>query len=107
MKIKLITIFLLGVSAVALVGYISYQGLSKIMTSLEMAIRPDNRKEHFNQLIYALSEAENGVRVYTITQDAGYLESFYNAVSEADRQMEILYNYAEKDAVLAAHLDTI
>lgn len=107
MKIKLITIFLLGVSAVALVGYISYQGLSKIMTSLEMAIRPDNRKEHFNQLIYALSEAENGVRVYTITQDAGYLESFYNAVSEADRQMEILYAYAEKDAVLADHLDTI
>lgn len=98
---------MLAISAVVLVGYISYGGLSKLMVSLESTTKPDYRKDHFNELIYSLSQAENSIRVYTITRESQYLAPFYSAINDVDYQMEILYKYAENDPVLAFHLDTI
>ena len=107
MRIKLILILFLAVSAVAAVGYVSYMGLANLMTTLEQTVQPDYREEELHTLLYHISEAENSVRIYTITRESRYLRPYYSNIRHADTLIQNLQKKSKKDLYLVHHFDTI
>jgi len=107
LRVKLIVILFLAISAVALVGYVSYIGLNNLMTTLEETVQPDYREEQLQRLLYQISEAENSIRIYTITRESQYLNSYYSNVGKADTLIQSLIEGSTHDTYMAHHLDTI
>jgi len=107
MRLKLITFYLLIVSALALVGYISYTGLNNLMITLREATQPDEREAQFEQILDFIKESENNIRMYTITQDKRYRMRHNQALSELQEHIIFLYTEYEQDTVLIKYLDKI
>jgi signal transduction histidine kinase/CheY-like chemotaxis protein/HPt (histidine-containing phosphotransfer) domain-containing protein len=107
MRLKLITFYLLIVSALALVGYISYTGLNNLMTTLHEAVQPDERTEKFEQIRNYITESENNIRMYTITQDISYLIPYNQSIEELQDHIIWLYSEYANDTVLISNLNRI
>lgn len=107
MRLKLITVYLLVVSALALVGYISYQGLTQLMNTLQSALQPDERHEKFEQILTLITEAENNIRMFTITEDDAYLEPYDHTLNNLESHIIELYEESEGDTVIMTSLDSI
>lgn len=107
MRLKLITFYLLIVSALALVGYISYTGLNNLMITLREAVQPDERTVKFEKILDYISETENNVRNYTITQEKKYLDRYSQTVKELEDHIRSLYKEYEDDTVLYNYADRI
>jgi signal transduction histidine kinase/CheY-like chemotaxis protein/CHASE3 domain sensor protein len=107
MRIKLISIFIVTLGAVVLVGYVSFKGLTRLMITLEETVLPDYREDDIETLLYHISEAENNVRIYTITHENRYLRPFYDNLEKADSLIQYLREGSESDLYLSQHLDTI
>lgn len=107
MRLKLFTAFLLAISALALVGYISYEGLNHLMTTLIATSKPDQRVEEFRKLNHLIAEAENSVRIFTITKDRSYLNEFYKTSETIETHLETLNAIAKKDQFLVKEIDSI
>jgi hypothetical protein len=107
MRLTLITFYLLIVSALALVGYISYTGLNNLMITLRETTRPDKREEQFEQILDFIQESENNIRMYTITQDKRYRMQHNLALQELQEHFISLYSEIEQDTVLIKYLDKI
>jgi len=107
MRLKLITVYLLIVSALALVGYISFTGLNNLMITLREAIQPDERKERFDQILDYITEAENNIRMLTITQDRRYERPYNESIDELENHIQQLYKENAGDSTLLVYLDRI
>ncbi|GEM_PF-1971940 len=107
MKVKLITILVLAICAVGLVGYISYIGLSNLMTTIEETVTPDHREEDLQEMLFHISEAENSIRIYTITREKNYLHSFYSNIEETENILTELNELSNDDEFFSLHLDSI
>jgi len=107
MKIKLFAILILSISAVALVGYISFIGLSRLMHTLEETVQPDFREKDLQSLLYHLSESENSIRIFAITEENRYLTPYYQNLKEGQNILSELQNKSSKNVFLLHHLDTI
>lgn len=107
MRLKLITFYLLIVSALALVGYISYTGLNNLMITLHEAIQPDERTKKFEIILDYLSETESNIRNYTITQEKKYESRYDDAVLKLENHMNFLYDEYENDTILYNYVDRI
>ncbi len=107
MKLKLIAILLLALSAILMVGFVSYFGLSNLMATIEATVKPDYREEKLQDLLYHLSEAENGVRIYTITRDPQYLRSFFSNNLQADSIIQYLRVNSIDNPYLFSAFDSI
>ncbi|MDZ7604586.1 MAG: ATP-binding protein [Cyclobacteriaceae bacterium] len=107
MRIKLIIILVLAISAVSFVGYVSYHGLSSLMSTIEEAIEPDAREEEIEALLFRISEAENNLRIYTITRETKYLYPYYRNLAKADSTVQFLLERSENESYVLQCLDTI
>jgi len=106
-RIKLIIILVLAIGAVFFVGYVSYQGLSSLMSTIEEAIEPDAREEKIEALLFRISEAENNLRIYTITRETKYLSPYYRNLEKADSLVQILYRNSKNEPFVMQCLDTV
>ena len=107
MKFKVIIIFLLAISTVSLVGYISYVALSKLMVTLQTAVQPDHREQELKALLYHISETENIVRIFTITRETKYLNSYRATVEKSNDVLEQLLQKSADNLFILQHLDTV
>ena len=107
MKIKVIIIFLLAVGTVVLVGYISYTALSRLMVTLESTVQPDRREQQLKTLLYHISESENAVRIFTITRESRYLNSYRETVKKSNKVLVDILQKSVGDTYTLQHLDTV
>jgi len=107
MKIKVIIIFLLALGTVGFVGYISYVALSRLMVTLESTVQPDRREQQLKTLLYHISESENAVRIFTITRETRYLNSYRETVKESNEVLDDIFQKSAGDTYTLQHLDTV
>ncbi len=107
MKLKLVAVLFLAITAIISVGYISYLGLTNLMTTLEETVKPDYREEKLQKLLYHISEAENGIRIYTITREYKYLHSYFDNNKKTDTLIQSLKANSLSDLYLIHSFDTI
>ena len=76
-------------------GYLTYLNLSSIVNTLKDESSPDLRLLNLKELSSDLSEADNSVRLYLVTNEDDYLQPFYKLMETADERMKRLYYYNE------------
>jgi signal transduction histidine kinase/FixJ family two-component response regulator/CHASE3 domain sensor protein len=107
LRIKLVIMLVLAISAVLIVGYISYHGLRSLMATIEENLEPDSREADLESLLHQISEAESNLRIYAITEESRYLRPYYEHVEKADSLLQVLQNKSINELSITRHLDTI
>ena len=90
-----------------MVGYISHQGLSGIMNTLQETVQPDYREKDIQSLLYHISDSENSVRIFTIIRESKYLDSYHLSVEKSKNAVVELKEKSNQDPYLLHQLDTI
>jgi signal transduction histidine kinase/DNA-binding response OmpR family regulator/CHASE3 domain sensor protein len=78
-----------------------------MMSTIEEAIEPDAREEEIEALLFRISEAENNLRIYTLTRETKYLAPYYRNLSKADSLVQILYEKSINESFVMQCLDTV
>ena len=88
-------------------GLISYQRLSGIIGSIDSDLRPDRRLLISKEILTDISDAENAVKTYSITQEEAYLEAFYVSVNHTGSLLYRLRNIGKADDSLLSNVDSL
>ncbi len=102
-------IFLLAVVIILVIvmGGVAYRNMTGIIDSVDAELRPDDRLVVMKEMMTDLTEAENAVKSFTLTQDSDYLVEFYSAVDRTGERIIYLQNLHYHDSALNAEIDTI
>jgi len=100
---------LLGVSILIIVGigYLAYNSLNRIVTSVREEARPDLRLLKVKELLSDLDEARNSVSAYSITNDTAYLRPYYRAISSVDGKLSEVRKLPGGDSIGSILIDSI
>ena len=75
-RIKVITGYLVLLIAIVSAGLIGHSSYKRLMNSVSQLSKPDAEISRMNHLLTDLSEAENHIRVYSLTKKSQYLGLF-------------------------------
>lgn len=106
-KTKVVIVFLLATIAVGGVGWVAYNSLNRLLEAFYIESQPDEKLKTLETILDGLTSAENSVRAFTITQDATYLNPYYNTISDIDLKVEKLQALSLGDSVQLKQIDTI
>jgi serine phosphatase RsbU (regulator of sigma subunit)/CHASE3 domain sensor protein len=71
-------------------GFFVYRNLSDIVNDIVEEARPDETVILMKEMLYDISDAENSVKSYSLTNEAPYLERFNNKVQGLDKKIDRL-----------------
>lgn len=108
-KRQFIGIVALILILVGIIGVSTYQQLSKVLIVITDSSKPDEQANITKRLLFDLSQAENYVKTYTLTNDSLYLDQYTNVsikigttLSEIDTSQLFTKNSAiEFDSMIA------
>ena len=89
-KTKIFAGFILGLMAIAFIGYEVQSQLSNLSSSFHQKNDHQNNIVAFNKILGRISEAESSVRSFSITNNLSDLEKFRNSRIYIDRQLAAL-----------------
>lgn len=92
---------------VSAAGYLAYNSLSSIVSSIRVKSRPDMRLMLIRDLTSGLDKAENSVRLYRLTQNKSDIKPYYKVIDGIDEKIDSLRSASVKDTQLLARIDTI
>ncbi len=91
LEIKIAFLEVVTVLIVLAAGYFSYRSLTYMADTLHSGLRPDANLLHLKEIRSNLAEAENSVRLFTLTHDEKFLEPYKSQVSSIDNELDLLY----------------
>ena len=95
---------------VTLSGIFVYKSLSNIVNEITEEARPDESVILMKEMIYDISDAENSVKSYGLTNDATYLENFNNknlSIQEKLAQLRLITELKDETKNNVDTLDTL
>ncbi len=95
---KITLLILIIVAAIIATGYLSYKNLSHIVYSIHREARPDYKLMRIKQITSDLSDADNSVRLYSLTREPKYLRPYNKIISSADKGIEELLKLQGNDS---------
>jgi signal transduction histidine kinase/HPt (histidine-containing phosphotransfer) domain-containing protein/FixJ family two-component response regulator len=107
LQYKIGFLLLIAVSIVILIGYVSYQSLSSIVSSIHVDAQPDYTLIRLKEISIELEKAENSIRLYTLSKDEKYLNPYYKAIFRIDEKINLLKNNNPNDSALLNGIDSI
>ena len=106
-KLKLAVIYFLIIGALVTAGYVSYNGLTHLMTTLRAAVQPDERAQEFKDLLNFMHSGENNMRLYNITHINDYLIAHHQTNDHINTLLQNLIEECRDDSVISIDLDSI
>jgi len=92
---------------VTLSGIFVYKSLSNIVNEITEEARPDESVILMKEMIYDISDAENSVKSYGLTNDATYLENFNNKNQSIQEKLLRLRLLTEMKQETKNNVDTL
>ncbi|MRT92450.1 ATP-binding protein [Ancylomarina sp. 16SWW S1-10-2] len=89
-KFKVIAGYLILLIAIVSSGFIGYTSYERLMDSVSQISKPDAEISQMNHLLTDLSEAENHIRVYSLTKKEQYLDLFGEKVKSIKNELDSL-----------------
>ena len=89
-RFKVIAGYLILLIAIVSSGFIGYASYERLMESISQLSRPDAEISRMNHLLTDLSEAENHIRVYSLTKKNQYLNLFGEKVKSIKNELDSL-----------------
>ena len=90
LQINLLTIFAIAVIAVVAAGYFVRQSSREVNKALASLSKPDDDQLRLRFLLAYLSEAENNLRIYALTQDQEYFNIYNYLIEEVENSLDTL-----------------
>lgn len=94
---KVLILLLVVLVGVITSAYFVYTSLSEIVTDLTEEARPDESLLQMKEMLYHLSDAENNIKSYALTQDVNYLNAYYENYTEANASIDSLRNLTDAE----------
>jgi len=104
---KIGLLMILAVALLSAAGYLSYQNLSSIVTSLQVDLKPDPRLSTIREISMDLEKAQNSIRIYTSTNNSADLRPYYSIISTIDNKVGKLRTECLNDSLVLQQTDTI
>ncbi|MBK8926270.1 MAG: SpoIIE family protein phosphatase [Crocinitomicaceae bacterium] len=104
---KVLILLLVVLVGVITSAYFVYTSLSEIVTDLTEEARPDESLLQMKEMLYHLSDAENNIKSYALTQDVNYLNAYYENYTEANASIDSLRNLTVSEKNPAHDIDTL
>ena len=95
------------VLAVVFSGYLVYQSLSQIVGSIDREARPDFKLLLIKDIASDLTQVENTVRLYTITQDEKYFHPYKKINEVIQEKLNNLEDYSQTGLDQKIYIDSI
>ena len=89
-RIKVIAGYLVLLIAIVSSGLIGHSSYKRLMNSVSQLSKPDAEISRMNHLLTDLSEAENHIRVYSLTKKNQYLRLFGDKVESIKNELDSL-----------------
>ncbi len=108
-KIEIQVTFLTLIIAAVVIGsgYLVYQSLSQIVNSIHQEARPDFKLILIKDIASELTEAENTIRLYSLTNDESLTENYRELDSSIQNLLADLRDYAIPGSDEIATIDSI
>ncbi len=98
---------LLILALVTAIGFVTYQEFVKVLDNAKESGKPDPTVALTKNLIFSVTDAENKVKTYTLTEDSIFLGQYQTIREGIHQQLEVLDTLKLKSAVERAQLDTV
>ncbi|KAF0199251.1 MAG: signal transduction histidine [Bacteroidetes bacterium] len=90
LQIKVLTIFAIALMAVVAAGYLVRQNTRSVNQTLASLSKPDAEQLRLRNLLAYLSEAENNLRIYALTNDLEYFNIYSYLINEVEISLDSL-----------------
>jgi signal transduction histidine kinase/DNA-binding NarL/FixJ family response regulator len=89
-KIKVVLGYIFVFVAIIASVLIAYQSYNKLLDSVVFLSKPDAEIARMNRILTNLSEAENKIRIYSLTKKERYLENYAENIMEIQNDLDSL-----------------
>nr|WP_320117660.1 response regulator [uncultured Marinifilum sp.] len=93
-KVKVILGYILVFLAIIASMLIAYQAYNKLLDSVVFLSKPDSEIARMNRVLTNLSEAENKIRIYSLTKKERYLAHYAENIVEIQANLDSLRTYS-------------
>jgi signal transduction histidine kinase/CheY-like chemotaxis protein len=90
LQIKVLTIFVIAFMAVVAAGYLVRENTRSVNQTLASLSKPDAEQLRLRNLLAYLSEAENNLRIYALTNDLEYFNIYSYLINEVEISLDSL-----------------
>ncbi|WP_209319849.1 ATP-binding protein [Ancylomarina longa] len=87
--------------------FIAYQSYNKLFNSVVSLSKPDAEIARMNHILTSLSEAENQIRIYSLTKKERYLELYARNVFEIQSELDSLRHFNLDSSVSNLLIDSM
>lgn len=98
---------LLILALVTAIGFVTYQEFVKVLDNAKESGQPDPTVTLTKNLIFNVTDAENKVKTYTLTEDSIFINQYESIRSEIYDQLDVLDTLSLNSELERTQLDTI
>src|SRR5512145_3339489 len=84
LPLKVGLLITIAIALLLAAGYLTYNSISSIITSIEVKSKPDMRLMAIREIASDLDKADNSVRIYTLTRKQLDIRPYYNVLDGID-----------------------
>ncbi|WP_372640557.1 ATP-binding protein [Ancylomarina sp.] len=106
-KVKVIAGYLVLLITIVSAGFIGHSSYERLMNSVSQLSKPDAEISRMNHLLTDLSEAENHIRIYSLTKKDQYLKLFVKKVESIKYDLDSLRSSNIKNAHSIQMIDSM
>lgn len=106
-KVKVIAGYLVLLITIVSAGFIGHSSYKRLMNSVSQLSKPDAEISRMNHLLTDLSEAENHIRIYSLTKKDQYLKLFVKKVESIKYDLDSLRSSNIKNAHSIQMIDSM
>lgn len=107
LHLKVLIVFAIAIVAVASAGYLVNKNTKVLRNTLESLSEPDAELHTLRDLLSNLSAAENSIRIFALTNDAGYFNQYTTLIASVTRNIDSLKMGAWYDENKLIRLDSV
>jgi signal transduction histidine kinase/DNA-binding NarL/FixJ family response regulator len=107
LQYKIGFLLFIAVGSVISIGYLSYQSISSIVSSIHVKTKPDYTLITLKEIALELERAENSIRIYTFSKDENTLHPYYEVIFSIDKKLNALRKNNPDNTILLTRIDTI
>jgi signal transduction histidine kinase/response regulator RpfG family c-di-GMP phosphodiesterase len=106
-KIKVVLGYILVFLAIIASLFIAYKSYNQLLESVVTLSKPDAEIARMNRVLTNLSEAENKIRIYSLTKQEKYLEHYADNISEIQNDLDSLRKYSPDSSISVILIDSM
>ncbi len=105
--LRFMTGILIAILISVSVGMLAYNSLWSLVTTISDEAQPNRKLMLLKEIQFDLSDAENSVRTYTLTNDPAQLEHYYSSIHNVGEKLEVLRSLSIPHSLQQYRIDSI